>query len=72
LLDLDYIEDISFFKDLKIIFMTVAKIFKRDDISTEGMDTAEDLGDYLLRIGKVSRNEYEENQEKANSLINRY
>jgi len=29
-LDLDYIKDISFVKDLKIIFMTVIKVFKKD------------------------------------------
>ena len=58
-LDLDYIEDISFVKDWRIIFMTVAKVFKKDDIATEGMDTAEDLGDYLLRVGKVDRQEHD-------------
>jgi lipopolysaccharide/colanic/teichoic acid biosynthesis glycosyltransferase len=70
-LDLDYVEDISLIKDWKIIFMTVSKVFKKDDISTEGMDTAEDLGDYLLRVGKVDRQEYEEIQDVANDLINR-
>lgn len=68
-LDLEYIEDISFIKDWKIIFMTVAKVFKKDDISTEGMDTAEDLGDYLLRVGKVDEFEYEENQELSRELL---
>ncbi|HFU4345339.1 TPA: sugar transferase [Streptococcus suis] len=68
-LDLDYIEDVSFVKDWKIIFMTVAKVFKKDDISTEGMDTAEDLGDYLLRVGKVNKFEYEENQELSRELL---
>ena len=46
-LDLEYIVDISFVRDWKIIFMTVAKVFKKDDIATEGLDTAEDFGDYL-------------------------
>jgi len=68
-LDIDYIEDISFIKDWKIIFMTVAKVFNKDDISTEGMDTAEDLGDYLLRVGKVDKFEYEENQELSRELM---
>ena len=68
-LDLDYIEDISFIRDWKIIFMTVAKVFKKDDISTEGMDTAEDFGDYLLRVGKVDKFEYEENQELSRELL---
>lgn len=68
-LDIDYIEDISFIKDWKIIFMTVAKVFKKEDISTKGMETAEDLGDYLLRIGEVDREEYEENQELSKKLL---
>lgn len=68
-LDLDYIEYISFDKDWKIIFMTIAKVFKKDDIATEGMDTAEDLGDYLLRVGKVDQFEYEENQELSRELL---
>lgn len=58
-LDLEYISDISFINDWKIIFMTIAKVFMKEDISTEGMDTAEDLGDYLLRVGKISKAEYE-------------
>lgn len=68
-LDLDYIEDISFIKDWKIIFMTVAKVFKKDDIATEGMDTAEDLGDYLLRVGKVDKNQYTELQKEGRKLV---
>ena len=57
-LDLEYINDISFIKDWKIIFMTVSKVLKRDGISAEGMDTAEDYGDYLLRLNKISFDEY--------------
>lgn len=33
-------------------------MFKRDGISTEGMETAEDLGDYLLRIGQIDKEMY--------------
>lgn len=68
-LDLDYIVDVSFIRDWKIIFMTVAKVFNKDDISTEGMDTAEDLGDYLLRVGKVDENQYIELQKEGRRLI---
>lgn len=68
-LDLEYFNEITFVKDIKIIFMTVAKVFKKEDIATEGMETAEDLGDYLLRIGKVDREEYEENQELSRKLL---
>ena len=58
--DLKYIENITFKNDLKIALKTVVKVFKREDIETEGMDTAEDLGDYLLRTKKITKDEYEE------------
>lgn len=66
--DLEYIKDITLTGDVKIILETTIKVFKKDDINTEGMDTAEDLCDYLLRTNKVSKEEYEEKREKA-SLI---
>ena len=58
--DLEYIENITFINDIKIIFKTIAKVFKRADISQNGMDTAEDLCDYLLRENKITKEEYEE------------
>ncbi|NMA74927.1 MAG: sugar transferase, partial [Bacteroidales bacterium] len=69
-LDIDYIADISFINDWKIIFMTVAKVFKRDGVSAEGMDTAEDLGDYLLRLKKISDDEYHIGIKKSKVLVN--
>ena len=44
----------------KIIFKTILKVLKRDDINTDGMDTAEDLCDYLLRTNKITEKEYKE------------
>ena len=70
--DLQYIENITFWGDIKIIFKTVAKVFARDGISTDGMETAEDLGDYLLRVGKVKHTEYDERHESARAIINNY
>lgn len=58
--DLRYIENITFIDDFKIILKTVGKVFKRADIETDGMDTAEDLGDYLLRMNKITSEEYKE------------
>ena len=58
--DLEYIKKITFFTDMKIILKTVLKVFKKDDINTEGMDTAEDLCDYLLRTRQISEEEYKE------------
>ena len=68
-LDLEYISEISFINDWKIIFMTVAKVFLKEDISTDGMDTAEDLGDYLLRTGKVDREEHENLQKVGRRIM---
>ena len=68
--DLEYIKNITFFEDVRIVFMTVWQaFFKQDGISQEGMDTAEDLGDYLLRCGKVDKDEYDEKQEESRKLI---
>ena len=61
--DLEYIKNITFVNDVKIIFETIGKVFKREDIETEGMETAEDLCDYLLRTNKITEEEYNEKLE---------
>jgi len=68
-LDLEYIENITFFNDVKIVLMTFVKVFRSDDISTDGMDTAEDYGDYLLRERKISENEYCATLEESKQLM---
>jgi undecaprenyl phosphate N,N'-diacetylbacillosamine 1-phosphate transferase len=68
-LDLEYIDEITFLKDWEIIFTTVAKVFNRDDVSTEGMDTAEDLGDYLYRTKKIDKETYIMKLSEARCLI---
>lgn len=67
--DLEYIENITFWGDVKLIFETFIKVFGREDISEEGMETAEDLGDYLLKNGSIDRETYIENQKYAKELI---
>ncbi len=67
--DLDYMKRISFLGDLKIIFITIFKVIKTESISFEGMVTAEDLGDYLLRSGKVMDDIYREQQQEALSIL---
>ena len=56
--DLQYIKSITFISDLKIVLKTIEKVFRKEDIATEGMDTAEDLCDYLLRTNKITEEEY--------------
>ena len=57
---LEYIDNgITFIGDAKIVFMTVWTAFvKKDGINQEGMDTAEDLGDYLLNTNKITQTDY--------------
>lgn len=69
--DLEYIGKISFFKDVKIVLLTVWSAFvKHDGISQEGMDTAEDLGNWLLDNGVVDKEVYDAKVKEANELIN--
>jgi undecaprenyl phosphate N,N'-diacetylbacillosamine 1-phosphate transferase len=63
--DLEYIDNISFRSDLKIILMTLAKVIKREGISSNGMETAEDLGDYLLRTAQITSRDYDAALEKS-------
>lgn len=44
--DCEYVARISLWKDIKIIFMTVGKVFKRSGISQQGEATMEDFADY--------------------------
>lgn len=67
--DLEYIENITLKKDLKIIFKTIKKVFAKEDITSEGMDTAEDFGDYLLRTKQISKEEYDVKQKQAIELL---
>ena len=67
--DLEYIQNVTFLNDVKIVFRTIAIVFKQEGITEDGMVTAADLGDYLLDIGKVDKLEYEENNKLAEELI---
>jgi lipopolysaccharide/colanic/teichoic acid biosynthesis glycosyltransferase len=67
--DLKYIEKVSFFGDVKILFETVAVVFKRSGITDGENATAFDYGDVLLREGKVSKAKYDAEQAHARILI---
>lgn len=68
--DLVYInQGISLKNDLSIIFLTVKKVFMRDDINREGTASDIDFGDYLLEKGEVDREEYDLLQEQAKELL---
>lgn len=63
--DLEYLKKISFGEDFKIVCITVVKAIKSESISYEGMTTAEDLGDYLLRTGKINQSLYDFKQQES-------
>lgn len=67
--DLEYIQNITFWKDWKIIYLTILKVFKREDISYEGMETSEDYGDYLLQNGFIEKEVYDKKQADALELL---
>lgn len=67
--DLKYIEKVSFLNDVKILFDTVAVVFKRSGITDGENATALDYGDALLKAGKISKEKYEAEQAHARNLI---
>ena len=70
--DLKYIENVNFFEDLRIIWRTIFKVSKQEDIATEGMETSEDYGDWLLRNGMTDNEIYKEKQLQAQKLLKHY
>lgn len=67
--DLKYIENITFVEDVKIIFQTVGKVFKKADTVREGTASDMDFGDWLLQKGDVNQTEYEKKQHEAKMLL---
>ena len=67
--DLKYIEKVSFVGDVKILFETVAAVFKRSGITDGENATALDYGDALLMEGKVSEEKYNTLQAYARDMI---
>ena len=66
--DIQYVSKISFVLDVKIICKTITSVMKREGISSKDMATAEDLGDYLLRLGIIDSEIYSAYIEESNRL----
>ncbi len=69
--DLQYIEHVSFWNDVKLIWMTFKKVFIRSNfvqINAE-TDLSMDYGDALLKAGKVSQKKYDELQAQALEIL---
>ncbi len=68
--DLHYIDNgITPMSDIKIIFRTIGKVCKHSDAVRENMSCNMDFGDWLLKQGKISQEEYEEKQQEARVLL---
>lgn len=71
--DLEYIENITFLGDVKIIINTVKQVFFKekgiDDVTVDEIDITDDLGDYLLKAGRVSKEEYDNKMNEAKELL---
>lgn len=71
--DLEYIQRVTFLGDLKIIFNTVKQVFFRqkglENSDVDEVEITDDFGDYLLKAGRVSMEEYAEKQAEAKELL---
>ena len=71
--DLEYVQKVTSLRDVKIVIDTVKQVFfKQKGIEGSDVDEVEitdDFGDYLLKAGRISREEYEEKQEEARKLL---
>lgn len=70
--DLQYIRNISFFEDMRIIYRTVFKVANQDDINTDGMETAEDYRDWLLRKNLINEDIYYQKSMQAIDMIKHF
>ena len=71
--DLEYIQHVTFLGDLKIIFDTVKQVFFRqkglENSDVDEVEITDDFGDYLLKAGRVSIEEYVEKQAEAKEML---
>lgn len=66
-----YVEHCSLWLDIKTIFLTIKTVLKKDGIDgdvVQANNTSEYHGDYLLRTGKITQEEYDEKLETAKEL----
>ena len=71
--DLEYIRKITLLGDVTIIFDTVKQVFFKEKgleySDVDEVDITDDFGDYLLKKGRVSQEEYDEKQIEAKRLL---
>ena len=70
--DLQYVQHITFVEDMRIIYRTIFKVGAQEDVATEGMETSEDYGDWLLRRNRITSDDYAESQMRAEKILERF
>lgn len=71
--DLEYIENVSFLGDVKIVWDTVMEVFfgKKglEDSDVDEVELTMDYGDYLLSKGLVTKEEYDRKMAEAEEIL---
>lgn len=71
--DLAYIQKVTFLGDVKIIVDTVKQVFFKEKglegSDVDEIDITDDFGDYLLKSGRVTQEDYDRKQTEAKALL---
>lgn len=67
--DKEYVEKLSLWFDIKILFKTIGCLFKRKDVNKAGTVSNEFHGDYLLRTGQIDEEFYNQKISQAKQMI---
>lgn len=71
--DAIYVDKMSFKLDTKIFFKTFSAVFSKNGVNTGETDWQDYYyGDYLLRVGKISQEEYNEKIRKAKRIVQEF
>lgn len=67
--DLEYLDGVTFLGDARIVLQTIVKVLRREGISAEGMETAEDYGDWLLAKHTIGHGQFEDGTSLAENIL---
>lgn len=67
--DVEYVRKLTFRLDVSIAFRTVITLLTRKGINEDGNMTHENLAEYLLRLGRVTPEEYSRKKLEAQAML---
>lgn len=56
--DLEYVQNLGFWADIKILLRTVAKVLHSDGVEYDGSDAEDDYGVFLMKSGRIKEEDY--------------